>query len=98
LRTIDRARVRLGLGDEEIALRNGAVFRALRRIELVPLSPAVLERAAQPFPTSLGTLDAIHLSSALLWSQGREGRPVLLTHDGELGLAARALGFEVLGL
>jgi predicted nucleic acid-binding protein len=40
LRTIDRARLRLGLTDEDVALRSRAVFEALRRLELVPLSSA----------------------------------------------------------
>jgi hypothetical protein len=66
LRTIDRARIRLGLDDEEIALRRGAVLEQLDAFELIPLDPAVVERAAEPFPTVVGTLDALHLASALL--------------------------------
>lgn len=33
----------------------------------MPLNRAVLHRAADPFPTVLGTRDPIHLASALLW-------------------------------
>jgi hypothetical protein len=56
LRTIDRMRLRGILSDEEVARRRAAVYDAVRRIELVPLGPMVLDRASQPFPTTLGTL------------------------------------------
>jgi hypothetical protein len=96
LRTIDRARIREGLDDEEVADRRGSLFGALRSIELLPIDRAALERAAAQFPTSLGSLDAIHLASALL---AREEVPdlVLATHDRELALVARAVGFAVVG-
>jgi len=96
LRTIDRARLRLGLDDTEVAARRSDVLGALAALHLVPLVRRVLDRAAEPFPTLLGTLDAIHLATATLL---REERPTLVfaTHDLELGRAARAIGFRVLG-
>jgi predicted nucleic acid-binding protein len=97
LRTIDRARSEFGFSDEEVARRRGAVLRVVDDLDVVEISPPVLERARQPFPTALGTLDAIHLSSALLWQQS-EGRALsFLTHDRQLGIAARAMGLVVLG-
>ena len=65
--------------------------------ELVRLGRAVLERAAEPFPTALGTLDAVHLASALAAREVvRDLR--FATHDRELGLAARSVGFRVVGV
>ena len=58
----------------------------------------VLARAAQPFPVVLGTLDAIHLATALLWRERSDADLVMATHDATLGLAARAVGFRVIGL
>jgi predicted nucleic acid-binding protein len=97
LRTIDRARVRERLGDEEVSERRAALLEALRSIELLPIDRLVLERAAGEFPTSLGTLDALHLASALV---AREEVPdlVLGTHDRELATAARSVGFRVTGV
>ena len=48
-------------------------------------------------PTTLGTLDAIHLASALVL---REEVPdlVFATHDRQPAIGARALGFEVIGV
>lgn len=96
LRTIDRARVQLGVSDEDVATRREALREHLRRFDLVQLDAAVLERASEPFPTALGSLDAIHLASAIA---ARRSIPdlVVATHDRELGTAARAMGFEVLG-
>lgn len=96
LRTIDRARLRDGLPDEVVAERRAEVLETLGAFELLPIDRLVLERAAGQFPTGLGTLDAIHLASAVV---AREEVPDLLlaTHDRELALAARAVGFAVVG-
>lgn len=96
LRTIDRARLRLGLADEAVAERRGAVLEAIEGFSLVPIVPRILERAAEPFPTLLGSLDAIHLASALAVEDEFEDLS-LATHDDELALAARAVGFRVHG-
>jgi len=96
LRTIDRARIRFGLPDQEVASRRAAVLEAIDTFLLVPIQPAVLERAAEPFPTLLGSLDALHLASALL-VRDRFDELVLATHDEALALAARAVGFRVYG-
>ena len=96
LRTIDRARIQRGLADEEVALRRAAVLEAVDAMTLVALEPPVLERAAEPFPTMLGTLDAIHLASAWVVRNRFEDLS-LATHDRELAVAARALGFDVHG-
>ncbi len=95
LRTIDRARIRMGLADRVIADRRAAVLEQLEGFDLIPVDPAVLERAADPFSTALGSLDAVHLASALLV---RSQIPDLwiATHDQELETAARAVGFPVL--
>jgi hypothetical protein len=85
------------MADEEVAERRGALLEALRSIELLPIDRLVMERAAGQFPTSLGTLDALHLASALV---AREEVPdlVLGTHDRELATAAHSVGFRVAGV
>jgi hypothetical protein len=51
--------------------------------------PAVKRRAAGPFPTVIGTLDAIHLASALLWQETEPGTDFrILTQDRQLALCA----------
>ena len=97
LRTIDRARIRLGLEDARIAKYRADVLEAVDAFTLVALDSSVLERASEPFPTALGSLDAIHLASALL-VRDNFGELALATHDDELGIAAQATGFQVHGV
>ena len=47
----------------------GTILASIRSLELVEIDAIVLERAAQPMPTELSTLDAIHLTTALLWKE-----------------------------
>ena len=98
LRTLDRVRLRAQLSDIEVAQRRSTILALLDSLELVEIDSLVLERAAQPTPTEVGTLDAIHLASALLWRDAMGVDLVMATHDGALGLAARAHGFKVLGI
>ena len=97
LRTIDRGRIRLGLDDRSVARQRGAVIEMIDSLRLISLDRTILDRAAEPFPTSLGSLDAIHLASALL-AREHYGDLILATHDDELGLAAHAIGFTVHGV
>lgn len=96
LRTLDRLRVRAELTPEETADRRGTAYRLLEAVSLADVSTPILRRAADPFPTPLGTLDAIHLATALAWRDARR-EVVMATHDAQLALAARACGFEVIG-
>lgn len=97
LRTIDRLRIGGALQAEDSIARREAVYRVLESLEIVELSPAILRRAGQAMSTPLGTLDAIHLSTAEMWREVRGEDPLVATHDRGLALAARASGFRVIG-
>jgi predicted nucleic acid-binding protein len=97
LRTLDRVRLRAKLSDVEVARRRSTILALIDSLELVEVDSAVLDRAAQPMPTEIGTLDAIHLTSALLWKDATGVDPVMATHDTALGLAAQAHGLRALG-
>jgi len=98
LRTLDRLRLRAGLPDIEVARRRSKTLELMSSLELVEVDGIVLDRAAQPMPTELGTLDAIHLASALLWKEALGIDPIMATHDTTLGLAAQAHGLKVVGI
>jgi len=97
LRAIERYRSTMSIDDAAVADRRGGALRILSGFALAEISSDVLDRAAEPFPLYVASLDAIHLATALLV---REDRPdlVFATHDQKLGLAARSLGFEVIGV
>lgn len=98
LRTLDRFRIIEQLSDQDSAARRRVTLSFLAAIDLIAINSAVLSRAAQPLPTVLGTLDAIHLATALLWREEKNADLVIATHDDALGLAAVAHGFDVIGV
>ncbi len=98
LRTLDRLRLMGALSDDSLAERRVAVFGLMAAMEVVEITRAVLARASQPLPTALGTLDALHLATALLWREQSGAELALATHDAAMGRAARASGFPVIGL
>lgn len=96
-RTFYRLRI-MGLVDDE---RLAILFQEYRKVteqaEIIEVNRAVLERAEKPFPTVIGSLDAIHLASALLWQESERKELVFLTHDAQLGRAAIASGLQAKG-
>lgn len=96
LRTVDRLRLTHEISDTEVA-------ELVREIQIIhetftihPITNQVIQRAGETFPTVVGTLDAIHLATALS-IRAIENVDFLLTHDSQLAIAARSLGFEVMG-
>lgn len=98
LRTLDRLARQGALSSEEVAERRMAVYQFLEEVEVVDVSQAVLRRASEPFSTPLGTLDAIHLATALIWREAHQAGLTMATHDKALATAARAAGFAVVGV
>lgn len=98
LRTLDRLRLRVNLADADVSMRRSTILKLIDSLEIVELDVVVLDRAAQPMPTELGTLDAIHLATALLWKEMTGLDLVMATHDGALELGAQAHGIPVVGL
>lgn len=97
LRTLDRLRVAERIPDEALASRREAIFGLLATLSVVDVAGVILDRAAQPLPTALGTLDAIHLATAQLWRERTSVELTMATHDTALATAARSLGMSVVG-
>jgi len=96
LRTLDRLRLRANLADAEVAKRRATILALIASLELVDIDAIVLDRAAQPMPTELGTLDAIHLASALHFASQRARRLEFVTSDKKQRDAASELGMRTL--
>jgi predicted nucleic acid-binding protein len=98
LRTLDRLRLEGALDEKRLAAARESFFSIFATFEIVEVTRTILTRAGQPSPTSLGTLDSIHLSSALTWRE-RTGRSlVMATHDDALATGARAHGVRTIGV
>jgi len=98
LRAVDRGLLRGALTDNEVA---DIVIKAraiLDGLELLQLSPSILNRAAQLFLTQLGTLGALHLATAVRLVESTGIELTFFTHDAELATAARSMNFEVEGV
>ncbi len=96
-RAIDRLRLESALDDIGVAQAHEELARIERHIGQVSLTRSVLRRAALPMPTVVKTLDAIHLTSALVLQDSRRTAITFATHDARQATAARALGFTILG-
>lgn len=96
-RTLDRHRLRETWPDTAIADRGLRLQQLLDQLALIVLDEPILAWAARPLPVPLGSLDALHLATALLWRERTGKELVLATHDRQLALAARALGLPVVG-
>ena len=98
-RTIDRIRLSGRVDDGEVAEMVTRAQAMLESIALLPLGLRILERASQSFLTPIGTLDALHLATALRFREDASiDELTFLTHDTELAIAARSLNFPVQGV
>ncbi len=88
----------LALELRRLALRHGLVDEANRLIDmisLVPIDQALLEEAERIAPSSVATLGAIHLATAV--ALRRAGFvETLMTYDLELAAGAKSHGLEVI--
>ena len=72
------------LGDEDVLQRAHA---ALERINLIPISPEIVELATKEHTPTLRAMDAIHLATALTM---REDLGAIFVYDTDLHAAAHA--------
>jgi uncharacterized protein len=82
---------RLGLRRDMLA----QVDTLLAGISLVPLDEEILATAETLIPTTVATLDAIHLATAMRLAQAGE-LDALMTYDKQLANGAREHGITVL--
>lgn len=97
-RTLHRWYSRSQVSDEEMALRLDGLQSMMTHIGILPIAERVLQKAEENFLLPVGSLDGIHLATALLWRERHGDDIVFATHDRELGLAAKAYGFQIIGI
>ena len=97
LRTVDRLRLTHEISDSEVAELVHEIKIIHETFAIYPVTSQIFQRASETFPTVVGTLDAIHLATALAIRE-IEHIDYLLTHDSQLGTAARSLAFDVMGM
>ena len=60
-------------------------------LDLLELSTQIKQRAMDPFPVQVRTLDALHIATALAVAADASGT-ALFSHDKGMNLCARCLG------
>lgn len=102
LRTIDRAARRAThprrrpLNDNQVHAARTLLYQSLELFDRIEVEPAILSRAGY-LAGPLGTLDSLHLATALAWKDRIGRTPVMATHDPELARAAHRHGLPVIG-
>lgn len=95
-RTLDRLRLESKLDDATLgdAKEESKIF--LENVELVKLTSGIKQRVNESFPTVVGTLDGLHLATALALREKKYPALKIASHDVQIIRCARTLGFEVL--
>src|SRR5205814_2741055 len=97
-RLLDRARLNGDATDDQLGAFHRVLSSVERTIDILRLTRGVVQRAGLPMATAVKTLDALHLASALIWRERREPHLTFATHDPHQARAARALGFDCVGV
>ena len=97
LRMADRLRLTGGLDDLQRSRLGGMIEAVCDVLTLVPIDAFILNRTAQSFPTVVGTLDALHLATALSLAERAVIDVTFVTHDQQQARAAKGMGLHVLG-
>ena len=89
-------RLRLGgkLDDAGRARLGSWIETVCATVTQVPVTDAILKRAAEAYPVEVGTLQAIHLATLQELEAVHGVKCVLASDDAGLVQAAKALGFE----
>jgi predicted nucleic acid-binding protein len=78
-----------------LSASHGNEIRALiGRVALIELTPPVLARALEPFPSAARTLDALHLAS-IEFLRAQRQEIALATYDKKMEAIAHALGIPL---
>ncbi len=94
-RVIHRCRLAGDLDDEKLIVAMKRLHDLLAGMNLLSLTASVKKRAAEAFPVTIKTLDALHLATALKLEERFSGEQVIIySHNRAMNLCAKALGFE----
>lgn len=96
-RTLDRQLKRHLINDAQFAEANRLLTSYLQSFNLIDLESDIVMRAAEAFYLPLGSLDALHLATAMKLRNYLPADIGIYTLDHELADAARAHGFIIKG-
>lgn len=95
-RVLQRYRLEGQITDGELQEATTYLNQLCAGLTLFDMTPHVKRRASQAFPTVIGTLDALHLSTAILWAELDPEPLALFTVDAQLRTCAQAVGLHAI--
>lgn len=93
-RTANLLRLSGKLDDVQRARLGAWIERVCESVTLVSVADSVLRRAADAFPTAVGTTQAIHLATLLELQSAHGVKCLIATADEDLLHAAESMGFS----
>lgn len=94
-RVIERYRLENLITDEQMGEVKQKLDEIVEGMYIIELTSAIKKRAAGPFSTVIGSLDAIHLATAILWDEYDEDQGlVLFTFDRQMRTCALAMSIQ----
>ncbi len=90
-RVLHRCRLAGELTDEALTVARERLDEVLAGIDLLEMSRQIKQRAMDPFPVNVRTLDALHVATALMVDE-EAGAVALFSHDEGMNRCARSLG------
>ena len=98
-RVLQRYRLEGFITDIQLAVLEEDLAEITSGMYILDITDSVKALARGSFPTIIGTLDAIHLASSVLWREsGQDESMMMLTADVQMSTCARAMGMQVLAL
>ena len=95
MRVARRLRLDGSLDDEGLAEAVSRITACYSSFRVYLLDEEIKQAAAGPFPTVIGTLDALHLACARRAARHYPGETLLIySYDRQMNLCARALWFS----
>ena len=92
-RVLHRCRLTGELTDETLTVARERLDEVLAGIDLLEMSRQIKQRAMDPFPVNVPTLDALHVATALMVGEDAGG-VALFSHDEGMNRCARSLGIN----
>lgn len=94
MRVAQRLRLDGVLDDQRLTEAVSRIADCYSSFRVYLLDEEIKQTAAGPFPTVIGTLDALHLACARRAARQYHGQTLLVfSHDRQMNMCARALGF-----
>ena len=95
MRVAQRLRLDGRLDDKDLAEAVSRIAACYSSFRVYLLDEEIKQTAAGPFPTVIGTLDALHLACARRAARHYPGETLLVfSYDRQMNLCARAFGFS----